>query len=527
MRILNRNFTLKKDKVTSDFRLFLVLFTYVILGVVLFRYYQYQINPDGIGYISTALSYMSGNFYGSISDYWGPLFSWLLMPLLFFGQTPLAGLHATKILSLIFGFFTIIGVRQLSYKFEMDEVVRTVVLFVMVPVVLYFALSVITPDLLMVCVIVYYLAIIFDIDYPNKLFNGVLCGILGAFAYLTKSYGFTFFIATFLILNLFQYFQDSDRFRRKKVLKNFVLGFVIFLMISGIWIGLISFKDKKLTIGTAAEFNHALVGPQSQGFADYSQGIHKPGQYNPNFMPKEWSPFESWSNFDYQLSLIWSNILKIGSILNYFSFLSLLIILAYIIICIQPPRKLISQNPILYPLVILIISTGGYVMIIVEERYLWLTYVLLIVMGGYLINLMFKRDYFSKTKFSWMIKTVVLLLFAFSFVVMPLNYLVQNVHTDEDIYILSETLMNQYGIHGTVASNDELINMNYLAYYMNITSYGQAQNNISALELRNELKNYRIDYYFVWDHSNQYSYMTGYNEITNGNIQNLKVYSLK
>jgi len=166
-------------------------------------------------------------------------------------------------------------------------------------------------------------------------------------------------------------------------------------------------------------------------------------------------------------------------------------------------------------------------MIIVEERYLWITYVLLIVMGGYLINLMFKRDYFSKTKFSWMIKTVVLLLFAFSFVVMPLNYLVQNVHTDEDIYILSETLMNQYGIHGTVASNDELINMNYLAYYMNITSYGQAQNNISALELRNELKNYRIDYYFVWDHSNQYSYMTGYNEVTNGNIQNLKVYSLK
>jgi len=319
---IKRKFSTKMVRVTSDFRLFIVLFTYIILGVVLFRYYQYQINPDGIGYINTAISYMTGNVNGSISDYWGPLFSWLLIPFLFFSHTPLAGLQATKILSLILGFFTIIGVRQLSYRFEMDEVVRTVLLFMMVPVVLYFALSIITPDLLMVCIFVYYLAIIFDINYPNKLLNGILCGILGALAYLTKSYGFTFFIATFLILNIFQYFRDSDKFRRKKVIKNLVLGFVIFLMISSVWIGLISFKDNGLTIGTAGNFNHALVGPQSIGFADYSQGIHKPGQYDPNFLPKDWNPFESWSNFNYQLSLIWSNILKIGSILNYFSLLS-------------------------------------------------------------------------------------------------------------------------------------------------------------------------------------------------------------
>lgn len=239
---------------------------------------------------------------------------------------------------------------------------------------------------------------------------------------------------------MFQYFRDSDKFRRKNVIKNLVLD-LIFLMISGFWIGLISFKDNGLSIGTAGKFNHALVGPQSIGFADYSQGIHKPGQYDPNFLPKDWNPFESWSNFNYQLSLIWSNILKIVSILNYFSFLSLLIILAYIMMCIQPPHKLVSQNLILYPIVTLLISVGGYIIITVEERYLWLIYVLLIVMGGYLINLIFKKDLFSKTKFYWMIKTVFLLIFAFSFIFMPLNYLVQNVHTDEDIYNLSGTLM--------------------------------------------------------------------------------------
>ena len=62
---------------------------------------------------------------------------------------------------------------------------------------------------------------------------------------------------------------------------------------------------------------------------------------------------------------------------------------------------------------------------------------------------------------------------------------------------------------------------------MNITSYGQSQKKISAKELISELKTYGIDYYFVWDNSNQSSYLKDYNEITNGTIPNLKVYSIK
>ena len=261
---------------TSDLRLLVVLLIYSILGIILFRYYQYLISGDGINYLNIAKSYMTGNFFASIDDYWSPLISWLLIPFLLFMKTPLAGLQAFKILTLIIGFFTIIGIRQLSYRFEMDEVVRTVVLFITVPVVLYFALSVVMPDLLMVCVLVYYLTIIFNLNYPNKLSNGVLCGILGGLAYLTKSYGFAFFIASFLILNLIQYFKDSDKYRRKRIFKNFILGFVIFLMISGVWIGLISNQDKKFTIGRAGEINYDLVGPNSQGWPEYTRNLQLP-----------------------------------------------------------------------------------------------------------------------------------------------------------------------------------------------------------------------------------------------------------
>ncbi len=528
MRIFNRDITINKINPSSrfDLRLVLVLIVYLIMGIVLFRYYQFQINNDGIGYISTAKLYLTGDIHTAINDYWGPLLSWLLVPLMFFAKTPVAALASAKILSLILGFFTIIGVRQLSYRFEMDEVVRTVILFMMVPVVLYFAMSIISPDLLMVCILVYFLAIIFDVNYPNKLTNGLLCGILGALAYFTKSYGLTFFLSIFLILSLCHYLRDSDRNRRKKVLKNFLLGITVFLMISCVWIGLISSKDDKLTFGTAAEFNHALVGPESQGFPDYYQGIHKPGQVNPNYTVKPWSPLSSWNNFNYQINLITDNTIKIGNILNTFSYLSLLIILAFILLLLKPPRKPLKENEILYPLVTILLLTAGYVMILVEERYIWLIYVLLILMGGYLINLLFKTDFFTKKKFQRLKKSVILLVFAFLMLTMPVNYLIQNAHTGEDIYNLSNTL-NDYGVHGNVASNGNLEEMNYLAYYMNITSYGQSQKNISTLELQNELKNNNINYYFVWNDNNLSFNLPGYYDVTQGKIKNLNVYSLR
>lgn len=109
---------------------------------------------------------------------------------------------------------------------------------------------------------------------------------------------------------------------------------------------------------------------------------------------------------------------------------------------------------------------------------------------------------------------------------MPTNYLIVNVHSGEDIYNLSNTLTAQYGVHGNVATNDRLTDVEYLAYYMNITSYGQAQRNISSTELQNELEKHGIDYYLVWGDSNQSLYLSNYREITNGNIKNLKVYSL-
>lgn len=69
----------------------IVLMVYAISGIFFLNYYQYQINPDGICYISIAQKYLSGNYGSAINGYWGPLLSWLLVPFLFFGFTPAIG----------------------------------------------------------------------------------------------------------------------------------------------------------------------------------------------------------------------------------------------------------------------------------------------------------------------------------------------------------------------------------------------------------------------------------------------------
>lgn len=519
---------LNKSQSKLDGRLILILMVYVIGGFLLLGYYQHQINPDGVGYIETAMGYLGGHLYSEVNAYWGPLLSWLLMPFLFFNQTPGYALYSTKLLSLVVGFFTIIGIRQLSYRFEMDEAIRSTILLVMVPIMLYFSLSVITPDLLIVCILVYYLAIIFNPVYPEKLSNGLLCGILGAVAYLGKSFIFPFFLVHFLVFNLFHYFKGVDPKKRKKILKNLTLGLLTFLMISGVWVGLISSKEGKLTFGTAGEYNHALVGPQSIGYPQLSQGLSGPGEINQEQAVKSWSPFESWNNFQFQLKLIWNNTLQTLAIYQYYSYLSLIILISYLLLLTLPFKKLyVPENmreTVLYSLVTIIIFSGGYLPILVEERYLWFVYVLLILMGGYLINLMFKIDLLNRSNSKNLIKGTILIIFAVSFIFMPLNFLIHNLSTGKDIYGLSNTLKSQYGVHGNIATNDRLIDTQYISFYLKTTSYGQAKKNIDDNQLELQLKKYNIDYYLVWGDSTPHL-LPGYGEITTDKINDLRIYS--
>lgn len=491
-----------------------ILSLYLILGIVLFKYYQHKINPDAINYVNIAKYYFLGNYTNAINTYWSPLISWLLIPFFIFGTTPVYMIYSTKVLSLIIGFFTIIGVRQLSYKFEIDETIRISILLSVVPITLYFVYSYITPDLLVVCIFVYYFNIIFNPKYPEKLSYGLLCGLLGALAYFAKSYAFPFFIVHFILFNFIHYFKNVKY--RKNTLKNLFLGFLLFFAISGIWMGVISQKEGALTYGTSGEFNHNLMGPDSsKGWT--TQYL---GESSVKIQP--WSPFSSWYYFKYQLNLILTNTLEMIDKFELFSYLSIIILLSYLLFFIKPIKKILNDDRF-YPFLTVVIFCAGYSTILVEERYLWIIYILLLLMGGYLLNKLFKSNFFSNRKNILLLtKIIILPIFMISFVMMPISFLHENVNADADVYNLSNTLETQYNIHGNIASDDNERKMLYISYYLGTKYLGQTKKE-NITELQKDLSKNNINFYFVWNNSNNYP---SNNEITGGKIKGLKIYHM-
>jgi hypothetical protein len=379
-----------------------------------------------------------------------------------------------------------------------------------IPVILYFAFSVITPDLLLVCFLLYYFYFVFDPEYSNKQSNALLCGLFGGMAFLAKSYAFPFIIAHFLIFNVLHYLKNKSNW--KNILRNLIIGFSVFFIISSLWIGAISSKEGKITYGTAGEFNYDLVGPESNGWVTPYLG-------EPSADVKHWSAFESWSTLNHQLNLIWSNTIQIISIITNFTYFALIIIICYILLLISPLNEILKKDKLLFPSITILIYAGGFTPVLVEERYLWVVYLLILLMGAYLLTLLFKNDFFTPSR-----KTVLTTIFIISFLIMPVGHLIETMNADKDIYLLSESV--NVSPNSKIASNNEWLKSSYLSYYWNSEYIGQTKPTQNLTEQIKILKSNGINYYLLWGDSNDLL-LSHYNEITNGQIKGLKIYDLR
>lgn len=525
-----------KSSITK-FNLFfsLCLVLYLVSAVFFLKYYQYDpISRDLISIMSIAKIYATGDLGNALNGYWGPMFSWLLVPIIYLNPTPQFTLFSTKILAIIVGFFTLIGISLLSRRFSLSTSIRSSILFASVFIVLYYVFAFNPVDLLLACFLIYYLYIIYNSNYSLKWYHGILCGILGSLAYLTKSFALPFFLITFTLFSLLHYLKDVKL--RKGILKNLVLGLAVFFLISGFWSGVISEKYGYLNFGTSGEYNFEEIGPAQQGkgspiwhgFIEPSNEKATSAWEDPTYLKVEsWNPLGSWGSFKYELNVILANITKTVTFLNEFSYLGLLIIIFAIIFVVW---KIINTNlkyqRLIFPLITIALFVGLYVMIFVEFRYFFLVYFLLALMGGYLLQILFKKPYCTAE-----IKTILLIVFVASLVFTPVTGLIQHEGGGKSIYELSNAINDEYHLEGNIASNDGYIASMYMAYLWDSHYYGTGLKNwhpISDEELKKDFEIYSIDYYLYWANSNSNSdLMMQYREITGGKIKGLKIYSIK
>ena len=531
-------------KLKSSFVFLLVALISYSVFMLNFQHYQ-RLSGDALFYLSIAEKYVSGDFGNAINGYWGPLLSWLLIPFLFFGSKHLFAINA---LDWIFGFLTIIGVWRFSYKFEINENIRSIILLLLVPI-LYF-ISLIQPmDFLLLCILIWYLNVIFRHDYADRLFNALLCGILGALAYFSKPYGLPFFVSHFLLINIFHYFRNSSKEHKKNVLRNVLAGFVLFSLLSGIWIALISNKYGQITFSNMGRGVFVSLGPGSlhrtleKGDPIFFDGFFEPPNEtaiviyeDPSYARKKsWSPLESRSSFKHFIDNIIENIFEGLRIYESYSRMSIAIVIAYmVLIFAQPFNKLLTGGDLLYPFLTLLLYTGGYIPFHFESRYLWIINILLLLMGGKVLTELFKSE-FIKMNVS---RKIVTFFFIVSFAVTPIKSSIDIGKNDlnKKMSTLGAELKKRFEIHGNIASNrqamqvvnhDSWHNTYRLAYWLDSRYYGEARENISDEDLEKELKKYAIDYYFFWNESiSPPRFLLQYKELTSGEIPGLKIYSL-
>jgi hypothetical protein len=523
--------------------LFITIAGYTVVCISAF-YYE-RLTGDATLYVSIAEKYVRGDFINAINGYWGPLLSWLLIPFLYLNYTHVFAINA---LNLIFGILTITGVWILSSRFEINERIRSILLLPIVPILLF--ISLIEPmDFLLLCILVYYLFVVFGKEYPDCLSSAVISGVLGAFAYFSKPYGFPFFISHFVLINICHYLRNSSKKHKKNVLRNVLAGLMVFSLLSGVWIGLISYKYDRFTFLNMGRGVFASLAPGSEhetlekGDPLFFEGFFEPPNEtafviyeDPSYARKKtWSPLESRSSFEHFITNFSKNIIEGLRIYESYSRLSIAIVIAFIVLIFAQPRnQRLSRSELVYPLLTIMLYTGGYVPFHFEARYLWIVNILLLLMGGKLLNELFEHEFFKKD----VLKNILILFFIASFIITPLKSSIEmgGNTINKEMYVLGTELSKQYDIRGNIASNRKKVHISThdswhqtfrLSYWLKSRYYGQSRENISDEELQNEFRKYDIDYYFFWGDSNGVpGLLSQYREITGGAIPDLKIYSL-
>ena len=346
---------------------------YLFLALSLLPFFQYQFNPDASAYIGIAQKYWTGNFYQAINGYWSPLYSWLILP--FFALKIPFPLGA-KILNILLGLIGVVGVNRLLNQLKLSYSLKLVGGLLATLFLLKCALIIITPDLLATVILTFYLVLILE-KKP------LISTIVGALAYLAKAYNFYFILLTFIIYQLYSYLNQKTKTKKQVVVKQTVLGLLIFFLISIGWIIIIILKYHQFTISTAWNYNYLVINPYHWGLPIHNQGLIPPvnptalsAWEDPSFHSvNKWHPFINSTTLIYQLLVIKNNLVDIIKYYQQFAALSLIIIITFLIKIFEVDSKLrlVFLLLIIYPL--------GYLPLAIQDRYLWFSELLILILG--------------------------------------------------------------------------------------------------------------------------------------------------
>ncbi len=294
-----------------------------------------QLNPDAVAYCRIAGYYAEGQWALAVSGYWGPLLSWLMVPLVKFGCAPLV---AARIVMAFSGCVFLAGAVTLFRAFRLPRPALLAGSGMAAAWSVFWSVRNISPDLLMaglagLAMAATYRAVLSNGSRKPSAVLGIAhvpetvasprqgvtnslairAGTLWGLAYLAKAIALPWAL---LVSAGFALFATSGRpDLRRQMLKR--LGGVCLglALVAGPWVALLSFHYGKFTFSTTGPIAHALAGPgEASRYHPAMISLHQPDAgrvtqwEEPSRMTyRYWSPFADLQSWQHQLRVVQGN----------------------------------------------------------------------------------------------------------------------------------------------------------------------------------------------------------------------------
>src|SRR5262245_31753867 len=321
----------------------------VVLAVKSVWLFRERLNPDGLSYILIAQHYLRGQTDLMISGYWGPLLSWLIVPWLLVFDDPLLAAHVAVAVSAVvflFGSYCILRAVRLSGTAIMIGIWITVFLSVA------WAGTVITPDLLMAGLFCCGTSLLLSDKWLTSARAALGAGVLLGAAYLAKAVALP--TSAVMIIAFASTSVVIGRSTLRQIVRATIIVVAGVLIVTGPWIGVLSYKYGHLVFSTSGRILHTIVGPPDMP-RDHPDKLrfYKPDagrittmEDRTNLPYKYWSPLESVGYAVHQAKLIIRNAHTIVQYLKTFDWLGLGLVSA-IFGCLfaTPWRKSLQEEP--------------------------------------------------------------------------------------------------------------------------------------------------------------------------------------
>lgn len=487
----------------------------LLANAALLPHFRDDLNPDGISYLSIAQKYLTGDLRDAVNAYWGPLLSWLIAPWLAAGCAPLTAARLTAGSICV---VTAILVWRLAGRFQLSPWLRAALAVALLPTLLDVVCREITPDMLMVAVVLAYLEQMLRRDFGRRVRRGAVCGLLGGLAYLTKAFGFYFFLAHFVTTCGLLTWSRRDPRERRQMVRTAAAGLTAFVVVAGAWVGALGWKYDRFLIDSTGAYNRALVAPGSTGHPMHRVGFLAPPNptavsawEDPTYLPLPVvappAPGEArppaWRPVAHRLNRLLD--LAIG-----YCPLAPLVLVAGLGLAMvgfrRPGRDGPPRSSLWIPLLAVLIYGGGYALVDVAWRYVFVVAILLPLLAGELLTVEGRRwrDRFaarsSRARLMARGLTVIMLaLLLMPLVTKPAKQLWQYYHYDNGVAPreIAAQLRGVVPPGARIASNGAWHVTLDLALRLDGRYYGE-QGDLPLASVVPALRQLGVTHYFVW-----------------------------